>query len=201
MKDFLTQHLFKFIESMVKLIGKVHMPWTKKILTDEQIRGVLNNSKQGDILVVRAGGHLSSLFLGEFSHNAMRLNQNEIFDATAEGVARRDILAVLIGYTRVVVVRPRFTTTEIRKAMNRIREIETSDAENNIEYNYSLVEGNEVSRKVPDAATCSQLMRDILNNAKPDFMDLRKRFGFMSIAPEDIVKATSKFDIVYDTEK
>jgi len=201
MKDFLTQHFFKFIASIVKLIGKVHMPWTKKILRDEQIRAVMNNSKQGDILLVRAGGYLSSVLLGKFSHVAMKLNQNQIFDSKGIGVSRDDILSVLVGYTRCVVMRPRFTAEELRKAMARVSEIEATDAKHHIKYNYSLIEGNKVSKKVPDTVTCSQLQRDILNTAKPNFLDLRKRFGFMSIAPEDFYKAHSKFDEIYDTEK
>ena len=201
MKDFIVQHFFKALEIVVKFTGKIHMPWTKKIMNAEQIREIISKAKAGDVLVVRSGGNFSSLLLGEFSHTAIVMNGQTILDATDIGVARRDILSVAVGYTRVTIMRPKFTATMKRKAMNRAVEIEKADEGENIPYNYSLVNGNEVSRKIPDALTCSQLTRDILNHGKENFMDLRKRFGFMSIAPEDFYKARTKFDLVYDSEK
>ena len=200
MKDFIVQHFFKALEAIVKVVGKIHMPWTKKIMNAEQIREILSKAKSGDILVVRSGGNLSSLLLGEFSHTAFVMTNQTVLDASDDGVARRDLLNVVVGYTRVTVVRPKFTTSEKRKSMNRAIAIERADQEDNIPYNYSLVEGNEVTAKVPDKLTCSQLVRDIVNHGKEDFMDLRKRFGFMSISPEDFFYAKKKFDLVYDSE-
>lgn len=201
MWDWLVRLFLKIAEKIVIFLGKIHLPWTKQILKAEQIRGVLYHVKQGDILVVRAGGYFTSWLLGDFSHVAFVLNNTRIFDAKGIGVSEDDILTCLIGYTRVVVVRPRFTTIEKRKAMDRVEQLKKADQEENIKYNYSLVEGNEVSQRVPDRATCSQLVRDILNHGKENFMDLRKRFGFMSISPEDFYLAKSKFDEIYDTEK
>jgi hypothetical protein len=177
------------------------MPWTKKIMNAEQAKEILSKARAGDILVVRAGGYLSSILLGEFSHVAFILNQSDILDSTEIGVARRSILSCIIGYTRVVIVRPKFTTYEKRKSMERAKEIEAADIEENIKYNFSLVEGNDIGVEVPRKLTCSQLVRDIMNTAKPDYLDLRKRLGFMSITPEDFYKAKTKFDLVYDSEK
>lgn len=201
MKDIFKQHFFKLIEKATKVLGKIRMPWTKKIMTAEQARQILNKARAGDILIVRAGGYLSSIFLGEFSHVAFVLNQNEILDSTEIGVAKRDTLSCIIGYTRVVIVRPKFTTYEKRKSMERAKAIQLADQEDAIHYNFSLVSGNEVSKEIPDMLTCSQLVRDIVNSAKENYMELRKRFGFRSIAPEDFYKAKSKFDLVYDSEK
>jgi len=201
-KDFITQQLFKFVENVVKVVGDIHMPWTSNLLKDHEIRKAMKLAKAGDVIIVLAGGHFTSFLLGSFSHAAFYLGNEEVLDATGRGVSRDDILSVMIGYNRIAILRPRFTTIQRQKAMHRALAIEREDKVNPIGYNYSLVKGNKVNKvKVPRAATCSQLVRDIINHGKEDFMGLRKRFGFMSVSPVDFLSAKQKFDLVYDTGK
>ena len=198
--DWIKRTFFNFMDWLVKTIGKIKAPWVNELLHGDEVDEVRYIAQQGDFLIVRATGWLASLFLGRFSHCAYVYDSENIVDSTGIGVAKRSISNVLIGYGRVAIVRPNFTKAEFKKMHARVNEILKLDKITPIEYNYSLVSGNK-KVKVPTNLTCAQLLRDITNSGRSDYMGLRKRFGFESITPSDYYDAKSKFKLIMEIKK
>lgn len=192
-----------FVEWLIKSTNEWKLPWVKKILTGEQINEILLQSQPGDILLVRAGGYFSTLYykifkLGTYTHCAFVPSKGAISDSTGEGVSTRLMLSTLIGYTKAAIIRPPFTEEEWSRAWHMHNLIMESDAKKDIEYNFRLVEIIEDGRgdKIPDRVTCAQFISLIVNAARPNYMEPRERFGFLTISPEDYALAKSKFDLI-----
>lgn len=188
------------MEWLVELIGKVKAPWVSGQPHGEDIKEVLDTAQQGDFLIVRAHGYLASFFLGKFSHCAYVYDSENIVDSTGIGVAKRTILDVLIGYNHIALIRPKYNKSEFKKMQKRVDEILDIDRDTPIEYNYSLVNGNK-QVKTPKVLTCAQLLRDITNAGKENYMGLRSRLGFESIAPSDFYDAKNKFKLITEIKK
>jgi hypothetical protein len=202
MEPFMFQKfLFSFLSSSIKLLAHIEMPWRHDILSGDQIREILTKALPGDVLLVKCGGSFLPMLLGGFSHVAFCVEVEKIMDSTTPGVAYRDMINVLVGYTRAAILRPKFTTEEIKGAIAQAWKVRDSDSQKNIEYNFHLVEnGTESSdlKAIPSALTCSQFCRYILNAGRENFLDLRKRFGYNTITPGDFFAAQTKFDVIVD---
>lgn len=193
------KRIFRAVEVCVKFISKFRARWTKQILNGDQIEDIVASMEFGDVLLVRAGGYLSSLFFGftGFSHSAMYVGNRMITDAKSEGVSVNFALNSLVGYTRAAVMRPKLTPEELEKVHQKLLDIIELDALDNIDYNFALVNMEIRQDGAPDKLTCSQYIRVLHNAGREGFMELRKRmFFFMSVAPQDYYDARSKYTLV-----
>jgi len=99
--------LLRLVTWFIKLIEHWKMPWTKKILSGQEIEELMSLTQPGDILLVRAAGYFSTLLfsifrLGTYTHCVFVSGDREIVDSTGVGVSRRPMLASLIGYTHAL---------------------------------------------------------------------------------------------------
>jgi len=193
----------RMVGKVTRLLGKIHMPWVKKLLTGDEVREVLETAEPGDVILVRTGGHLTSWLLdhifGGFSHVAMTVDWDTITDSTEIGVDTRDMLNVLQGIYRVVILRPNILPEEMEKMTFAYQWIKKLDAANNIEYNYTLVLNEVRLDGAPSKLQCSQYVAWLLNKGREGFIQPRKRWGFDSYTPNDfyaMAKKTEKFKII-----
>jgi len=198
--------LFKFLEKILLIVNRIKMPWTKKILSSEQIRAVLKYAKPLDLILVTAGGEATNILFrllpGKFmfTHSAMCIDPEMITDCTAKGVDDGDMLHALNGHYRVAVIRAKLGGEELGKVWDKYLEISKLDKADNIEYNYNLVEQEIRQDGAPESTTCSQYMRVLYNAGRKDFIGLKKIFKFNTVTPNNLYDL-SKFDLVYDSKQ
>lgn len=190
----------KLVGKITSLIGKIHLPWTKKILHGDSARDILEEAEPCDLILVRTGGWFSAWildkFFGDYSHAAMCVDRETITDSTEVGVDTRDMLNILIGIFRVAILRPKLRPEEKQKILEAYQWLKKLDAQDNIEYNNSLVEYEIRLDGAPDKLQCSQYMAWLLNKGRINFIEPRKRMGFDSYIPNDFYKAKTKFDLI-----
>ena len=202
--DFIKQKFLLFVEWYLQIVQHWKAPWVKKLLTGEEINEIIETAEEGDILLVRAGGYFSTFLfwlfnLGDYTHCVYVNAKGEITDSTAAGVEKRPMLATLVGYTKAVVMRPKFNAKEKGDAKYMYGQLMKKDEEKGIGYNWRLVEDTHtdgVGKMIPDSLTCAQFIRLIVNAGKSGYMELRKRFGFLTVSPQDYYAARKKYDIM-----
>lgn len=198
--NFFKRMFVKFVSWFIQATKDLELPWVKQIMSGEQLEEITSLAKPGDILLVRAGGYFSTwLFstfnLGTYTHAAFVSDYRRITDATRVGISERAMLSILTGYTHCALMRPKLSEDEMNKVWDKYSDVMKKDALENIKYNYELViDGN--GNSIPDSLTCSQFVRLLLNAGCKDFLYLKKSLGFMSISPQNIYDAKSKFDLI-----
>jgi uncharacterized protein YycO len=79
--------LLKAITPISKLIGKIHAPFSERLLIGKDFYKIIELIKPGDILLSRTRYHLTNLFIpGFFKHSALIVDKNNLIESTAEGV-------------------------------------------------------------------------------------------------------------------
>lgn len=192
---------FKTFDHILIFFSKFHLPWVKKILDGDKIRQVENTVKNGDVVLVKSIGWLTSAFFPkEYTHVSMVKEGKIISDSTPDGVRKRDILNCLVGYSKVAVVRPLFSDEEFKKLDIVHEKTLNEEASNPIFYNWFLVEigTDDNYKELPKSLTCSQWVNYLLNQVRPDFMKPYPRYGFMTTSPQDFYNARDKFELVLE---
>jgi uncharacterized protein YycO len=79
--------LLKAITPISKIIGKIHAPFSERLLTGKDFYKIIELIKPGDILLSRTRYHLTNIFIpGFFKHSSLIVDKNNIIESTAEGV-------------------------------------------------------------------------------------------------------------------
>lgn len=194
--------LLRMVGNLVRFAGRFKLPWTKQILTGDEMRTILDTAEPWDVIIVRTGGHFTSWILGKFfggfSHAAMTVDWDTITDSTAKGVDTRDMLNVLTGVYRVAILRPTMDHLEKELMLDAYQWLKKLDADENIEYNYTLVANDIRIDGAPDKLQCSQYVSWLLNKGRPGFMVPQKRWGYESYTPNDFYNQikTGKFKLI-----
>ena len=181
---------FNLTSKLLKLIDKVGIK--KKLVSGANFRRILEQCQSGDIILIRAYGELTTLvqqIVGStYTHAAIVYHDKiNIIDATGKGVTTRDILELQVGVSKICIRRPILQTDEVQKMVNVAKEFE----ELGVKYDYKFQSSKE-------EMYCSELVFHCINKVKPNTLELRKRFGIMTITPDDIYKADKVFKTIVE---
>jgi len=79
--------LLSVVRPIAKLIGKLHVPFSRKKITAKDFEACLELMQPGDILLTRTRGELTNLFIpGEWPHAAIVVSDGLIVEAVERGV-------------------------------------------------------------------------------------------------------------------
>ena len=176
------------LEDILNVIDEIGIK--DNLISGLVMRQVLSVLKPGDIILIRAFGEASSLFIGQgFTHSALQCKiKKHIIDSTGtKGVAKRDILELFQGTSSISVVRLKdWTESEIKLLMSRAEHYVAKK----IPYDYGFAGDKE-------EMYCSEFLSHCINDIKPNTLGLRERFGVGTITPEDLYKAKRVFDVIF----
>lgn len=155
------------------------------LIHGEKIRTVLNSLESGDCILARAYAEATTTLMGgDYTHTILKTNHsNFLIDATSEGVKRRDILNAFVGVSSICVMRPKLSSVLRQKIADRGEFYATQD----IGYDYNFASGNK-------DMYCSEFYFNCFNDVSPKKLELRERFGCLTITPDDLSKCVRLFE-------
>lgn len=97
----------KLLGFLSKMISKVHAPFNHKKMTELECLEIINELKDGDVLLTHTSGELSNFFLAYFGHGAI-FSKGAICEAVTAGTKETDPMYFLSRKDDVLVLRPKF---------------------------------------------------------------------------------------------
>ena len=102
--------LFKILYPVLKLIGKIHMPFSHKLITGENYLTLKRMVKPGGIFLTRTRGELTNVLIpGFWKHAALVIDSEYVIEAIGKGVTVKTLAAFLLSKDFVVYLEPKFT--------------------------------------------------------------------------------------------
>jgi len=126
--------LKKILSKSSKVVSKVHLPYTRKRVTQLQIEKALSVLKPGDLILTHVDGELSNIVLSHWSHAGIS-NMGRVYEATTKGVVASWFVYFLAHKDEFKILRPTFdfdhiglvTFLESAKGLPYDFEFETND--------------------------------------------------------------------------
>ena len=98
--------LFQMLTPIAKIVGKIHAPYSKCLITTKDYEAIKKLATPGNIILTRSNGELTNLFIkGFYTHATMIINDKcDVIEATGEGVHITSLFDLLkrIDYCAVV---------------------------------------------------------------------------------------------------
>ncbi len=193
--------LFYLLVPLVKLVGKISLPFTKKdpMINFYNIKKIL---KPMDIILTTSYGHLSNLFNpGKFKHSLAYIGEEKgiplIIESIGEGVVKKTLVECLSTKDVIAVLRPKKNvisdTRQVNKAIRWLKK--------QVGKPYDFVFDMN-SQKRFNNFFCSELIYFSIKHVNPETeFVLRNTFGVPTVTPTDFYRAKKKFQLIYKTKK
>jgi uncharacterized protein YycO len=198
MPKFLKRLYFSLISKcayyFAKAIGPIHSPFTHKQISYGDILRLKGYLKEGDILLTRTNGELTTYAIpGFFKHTIFYLGpdengQDKVIEAVKEGVRENYLINTLMKTDNVAVMRIKNLTPEELKFLK-----EYTTSLKGKEYDFGLKIWDE------DSLYCSEVMyHGICKSRGYDYLKLKENFGFPSFTPQHIYENYAVFDLIFE---
>ena len=124
--NYLRKWLLKMLYPLTVLIGKAHMPFSKKKITGVEYYQIEKLLLPGMVFMTKTRGELSNIVNpGFWKHGAMYVGEGLVIEALGRGVVIRDLVTFLTSKDFVAVLKPKFATeSEMKMAAEKSREWE-----------------------------------------------------------------------------
>lgn len=119
-KTKLRRVLLKAAIPISKLIGHIHMPFSRKLITGSDYFSAIKVLEPGMIFLTRTRGEFTNLFYpGFWRHAAIYLGDSIICEATGEGVHMTDAVTFFMSKDYIKIFKPTFCDDkEMERAAN-----------------------------------------------------------------------------------
>lgn len=109
----------RFIQPLVKLISKLHWPFTHKKITGKEYYELRDNILPGTVFLTKTLGEFSNIINpSKIPHGAIYLGGDKIkyvVEAVGDGVRMIDLVSFLTSKDTLIIVRPKFAEYEQMK--------------------------------------------------------------------------------------
>jgi uncharacterized protein YycO len=113
MKDLLQKFLLQNAGKLSRAISKVHAPWTRKLVTEEDFLAMDKLLKIGDVISTKTNGELSNPFVpGFWGHVGVYVGNGMVVQATTHGVISTHLAWFLKDKDYCAVSRPNFLSED-----------------------------------------------------------------------------------------
>ena len=180
--------LLKVVAKTAPIIGGIHMPYSRKLITGDDYYKACEVVKPGYIFATKTRGEFGNLMIpGFWSHIAIVSTCGEyVIEATGEGVHKTNLVDFLMKKDYAIALRAKFLSGDERFSA-------AAYAENQVGKRYDFGFST-----TTEQFYCSELAYQAFKNAKPDMpMELRKRAGNLTVIPQDFENAKEMFEIVW----
>jgi cell wall-associated NlpC family hydrolase len=186
---FLRRFILHVSVPLTKWIGTLHAPFSRKKLSAKDYREIKLLAKPGYVLLSRARGEFSNLFIpGHWSHAAILADNEKVVEATYHGVVETDLIDFVLKKDYVALMEPTFASESIRETSGVF-------ALSYIGKPYDFMFDSGV-----DAFYCSELVYQCYQDAYFPLnspFTKRENMGVLTVVPEDFWLAKKKFKTVW----
>lgn len=198
MKDNIQKFLLNFTADTSKVIAKIHAPWTRKLLEEEDFDAMIKIIKVGDqllkigdVITTKTNGELSNPFVpGFWGHVGVYVGDGRVVQATTHGVLNTNLAWFMKDKDYLSVSRPNFLTEDQCWLL-----ADYCKAQVGKEYDFSF-NTSDISKFY-----CSELYYMAIKFVTGESpFKLKKILGQETIAPSDFYNATKLFKRVYKSK-
>jgi len=187
--------VLSIVRPMLKFIGKIHLPFTRRKFTGMDYYNIRDTILPGDILLTSTRGEPTNLFnASEPNHGAIYVGGEGkckyVIEALGQGVVKTDLVSFLMSKDDVVILRPLPDNKVVRvKACRFANEMIGK------EYDYLFETGD-------DSYYCFELIIRAYQYACPS-----KNFSYsytlreITYTAQDILRDTYYWEIYFDNRK
>ena len=177
--------LYKIIAFCTKFIGKIHIPFSRKKLGEDDVNEMVACMQPGDVILTRTNGEGSTAAIpGYWKHSALYIGNGSIIDATDRGVRERPLWAMIMKTDRYSILRLKDITPD--EANILVNEAKTHIGK---AYDHKLQVDND------DEIFCSELVYGGVEVIRPGYLPLEDIWGFDTYTPNNIYES-DKFTLL-----
>lgn len=192
MKEFLQKLILKLASEISQVVSKIHMPFSRKLLIEEDEIRLEKVLRKGDIISTTTRGELSNPFIpGFWGHVGIYIGDGMVVEAVTHGVKITKLSWFLRGKDYVAVSRANFLSEEQKQKVVDYCVMQVGKP-----YDFSF---NTSDIK---AFYCSELIYSGImyatNNESPFVLNIV--LGQETISPSDFYNATNKFDRMFKSK-
>ena len=174
--------LFQMLTPIAKVVGKLHAPYSKCLITNNDYEYLKSTLKPYDIILTRSNGELTNLFIkGFYTHATMVVNNScDVIEATGDGVHTTSLFDLLKRIDYCAVITYRYNNTS--KPIPMIKYIGKP-------YDYLFKSKN-------SSYYCSELVLSILED-----INNTKIVSDKVIYPSEMLENDKMFDVYYRSKQ
>ena len=198
--------LFNAIKPVTKMFGKMHFPFTRKLLTGKDYYFIYSLLKPGVIFVTRTRGEFTTFLIpGFWKHAAMYTPHagtpdELVTEAEGIGIIETDFISFFLRKDYVAILEPKFLGDKKDQIMKRASEIANEQLGKPYDFDFKFQISNN------QAFYCSELVWWSYAQACMEFVVEcpfvpRTKLGEETITPDDIALAESKFNLLWTNRK
>lgn len=186
--------LAKLIKPIVKFLGNLYLPFTRKKLTIKDCASILNQCQNGDILLSATKGEFTYLMTpSKWKHAAIICRNDYVVEATSKGVVYTNIIEFILKKDKICLLRANWCDANIRQLASSFAQELVGKP-----YDYEFYQNN-------GAFYCSELVTEVYkkawfnnrNEACP-WVHISKQ-GIETTTPSDFANS-GKWDELYKQE-
>lgn len=107
------KHLLKWSMPVMKRIGMMHLPYTKKKIKARHYRDFIEVLMPGMVLTATTYGEASNLLIpGEMKHGAIYVGDGMVVEALGHGVVETDLIDFMLSKDHIKLYTPQFCEPE-----------------------------------------------------------------------------------------
>lgn len=189
----LRQGFLKAIYPFLKFIGDLHLPYTRKKITADDVEHILTKLKVGDVLCSTAYGEISNIFIGgKHKHASVYIGNGRVVEAVGKGVRELNIYQALMTRDVLSICRSKEATPEqLAKIPDLARSLK------GIPYDYDFYVPEPRSEQPNEKFYCAEMVWYVHRKVNPDTkFKLREVWGVQTIIPDDFTYAKKYWDVV-----
>ena len=173
-------------------IGKLHSPWTRKLISSHQVHDALRALEVGDIMLTRTFGEATNLVIpGYWKHAAIYVGEGNVVEAKDPVVVKSDMYDFMMTKDFVIIVRPLLGYNE--------RVVAAAFSESMIgksyDYHFEMIEGR------PNLSFyCAEVPFWCYHmSVKSWGFVLKEIMGIPTVKPDDYVRAERYFKVIWSS--
>jgi hypothetical protein len=105
--------LLHILAPLTRLVGKIHSPWTRKLIKAKHLHELQRAVLPGHVILTMTRGELTNLIIpGTYKHGALCLSTGSVIEATTRGVVQTDMIDFALSKDAIAVLEPIFEVPE-----------------------------------------------------------------------------------------